>query len=102
MLLIWSWSTTAIIHFVNVLEPDPFYFSAGSHGMENVLRIAGFIVGLELGLAIVVTFACWLVLMLAGLLVEDRKRPTVADCALTCANQYSFRDELDLPSSTRL
>jgi hypothetical protein len=105
MLLIWSWSATAIDVFVGTLGPDLFPFSVGSHSLTSALRIVGFIAALELGLAIVVALVCWLVLELAGILVKDRK-PSTAEGAIndtsTCANRYSFRDEFDLPAKTRL
>jgi hypothetical protein len=99
MLLIWTWSAIAIIPFAHALEPDVVPFS---HDLESALRIVGFVVALEFGLAIVVALACWLALASAGILVEDRKTSVCANRAPTCANQYFPSDDFDLRADTSL
>jgi uncharacterized membrane protein len=106
MLLITIWSTMASIPFADALRPGLLQsawvpFSVGAYGLTSALRIVGFIAALEFGLAIVVALACWLVLELAGILVEGRKPSTATKSAPTCANQLSFRDDFDLPANAR-
>jgi hypothetical protein len=97
MLSTWTWSAIAIIPFVDALAPDAAPFS---HGLESALRIVGFFVTLELGLAFLVALACWLALASAGILVEDRKPSICANRAPTCADQYFSSDEFDFRSDT--
>jgi hypothetical protein len=106
MLLITIWSAMASIPFANLLgpgllQPELARFSAESPGLTSALRIVAFIAALQFGLAIVVALACWLVLELAGILVEGRKPSTATKSAPTCANQLSFRDDFDLPANAR-
>jgi hypothetical protein len=102
MLRIWSWPAIAIIPFVDAIEPGLVPFSVGPYGLESALRIIGFVVALESGLAIVVALACWLALELAGILAEDRKPSVSANRASTCANQYFSSDEFDFRAGTWL
>jgi hypothetical protein len=112
MLLITIWSTMASIPLADALRPGLLQtawvpFSVGAYGLTSALRIVGFIAALEFALAVVVALACWLLLKLAEILVEDRKPSTApnhapAKHASTCANQYSYCEEFDLPANTRL
>ena len=94
MLLITIWSAMTVIP------------SVGSPSLTSALKIVGFITAVEFALAVVVALACWLVLELAGFLVEGREPSKTGrhypSHAQTCASQYSFRDEFDFPADTSL